>query len=341
MFLLKLLRLKVLLINSDDGPDYLADLVNYFFITSDLEVSTNHIIDFLFDDYQNLDNLYGKGFTLYGKLSHKLKNNITELQLEEIFDTFDYFDIIIFTSIHRKYKLKDIKDSLFFKLIKKINSSNVIVLDGEDFTEVDTDISQVSKYYKRELINQYKEHAHPISFTFPALEASKNLTNFSKKSQILAPMDPRFLNSYIYEDEASYFNQYKKSHFGVTTKKAGWDCMRHYEILSCNTLLFFPDILSKPETTMSDFPTNLQVKVNDLFKKLILSSDNFDSLEKIRLQYPSKNYFTRGIKKVRRKLSKLNVTQNNLNELSKFSTEFENWFANYGTTASYKKVFKI
>ena len=38
--------MKVLLINSDYGPDYLADLVNYYFISNRHEVFTNHRLGF-------------------------------------------------------------------------------------------------------------------------------------------------------------------------------------------------------------------------------------------------------------------------------------------------------
>lgn len=333
--------MKVLLINSDDGPDYLADCVNYFFITNNYDIYTNHIIDFLFEDYVNPRTLYGKGFTLYGKLNKNFKNKINEISITEILDTASSFDVIVITSINRKYKSEAIKKDLFQKLNERISNSNLIVLDGDDSTNVDVDVASSSLYFKRELTERYKSLAMPISFTFPYLELNKNLIDVNNKTQILAPMDPRFQNSYIYNDETTYFNQYIQSIFGVTTKKAGWDCLRHYEILSCNTLLFFPDINDKPPLTMAEFPVNLQKKVNDLFIKLILSESNFDTLEKIRLKYPSKNYFTRGIKKIKRKLSKLNLIENNFIELNKYSKEFNEWFANHGTTQSYKKVLRI
>ena len=43
--------MKVLLINSDDGLDYLADLVNYFFITNNFEIYTNHNFEYLFQSF--------------------------------------------------------------------------------------------------------------------------------------------------------------------------------------------------------------------------------------------------------------------------------------------------
>jgi hypothetical protein len=31
--------------------------------------------------------------------------------------------------------------------------------------------------------------------------------------------------------QAEYKRDYRKAYFGLTRKKEGWDCMRHYEIL--------------------------------------------------------------------------------------------------------------
>ena len=68
--------MKILLINTDDGPDYLSDLINYYFISKNYDIYTNHNLNFLFNDYKNKSELYGKGFTIYGKLDKKLKDNI-------------------------------------------------------------------------------------------------------------------------------------------------------------------------------------------------------------------------------------------------------------------------
>jgi len=47
-------------------------------------------------------------------------------------------------------------------------------------------------------------------------------------------------------DEAEYKRDYRKAMFGVTRKKAGWDCMRHYEILASGAVPLFLDIQSAP-----------------------------------------------------------------------------------------------
>lgn len=333
--------MNLLLVNSDDGPDYLADLINYFFITNNYKINTNHKLNYLFNDYQDLNTLYGKGFTLYGKINHELKKNITELSMQNIYEDINSFDLIIFTSIQRNFKGQSLKKDVFNKIFKNSNHNNIVAIDGEDIDNVDKDIATKVKYFKRELNEKDSNLAFPISFTFPAKELTKNNIEILEKVQLLAPMDPRFNNSYIYNDEESYFQQYSNSVFATTIKKAGWDCMRHYEILSRNTLLFFPGIQDKPNYVMNSFPVNLQIEINKLFSRIILKSTNIDSLEEIRLNYPSKNFLSKSTKKVKRKLSKLNITENNLNEIKELNKEMQDWFQLNGTSNVYKNILEI
>ena len=256
--------MKILLINSDEGPDYLPDLVNYFFLSGKYKVYTNYIPNFLFNDYAQKDKLYGRGFSLYGKLPSQIKEDITILNHEELKKSVNEYDKIIFTSIQRTFQKIYIKESLFKSLYENIKTKELIVVDGEDHSNVDTSIAEKSEYFKRELTNVNSKYAKPISFSFPEFEKTQDLVRITEKTQLLAPMDPRYANSYIF-DEISYFEQYSRSLFGTTIKKAGWDCMRHYEILSRNTLLYFPDILEKPKLTMNHFPVDLQEETNNIF----------------------------------------------------------------------------
>lgn len=42
--------------------------------------------------------------------------------------------------------------------------------------------------------------------------------------------------SYSYDTEAEYNKQYSESYFAVSSKKAGWDCLRHYEIIAAGCI---------------------------------------------------------------------------------------------------------
>ena len=331
--------MKVLLINSDDGLDYLADLVNYFFITNNFEIYTNHNFEYLFQSFGSKENLYGKGFTIYGTIDSSNKDSITVYDIESVFENIQIYDLVVFTSIHRNYKNKKIKD--FFNILKSKNQTdNVIVLDGEDFTDIDEEVAKVTNYFKRELIERYDKLAKPISLSFPKLQLQSETFSIEKKTQLLAPMDPRFSNSYIF-DEKSYYQQYSKSIFATTVKKAGWDCMRHYEILSSLTLLYFPNIENKPKLTMNYFPLKLQIEVNNLFIKLLTNHENVDTVENIRSSNYSKNIFRSGIKKVKTKMSKMNIIENNFKTIEFYNSEFNSWFMEYGTTDSYQERFSL
>jgi hypothetical protein len=52
--------------------------------------------------------------------------------------------------------------------------------------------------------------------------------------------------TYAFEDAAAYHADLRASRFGVTTKKAGWDALRHYEIAAAGAVPCFRDLDRKP-----------------------------------------------------------------------------------------------
>lgn len=52
--------------------------------------------------------------------------------------------------------------------------------------------------------------------------------------------------AYAFEDAAAYHADLRDSRFGVTTKKAGWDALRHYEIAAAGAVPCFRDLDRKP-----------------------------------------------------------------------------------------------
>lgn len=52
--------------------------------------------------------------------------------------------------------------------------------------------------------------------------------------------------SYAFDTEADYYADLRSSRFGITTKRAGWDCMRHYELAASATIPCFRDLSKKP-----------------------------------------------------------------------------------------------
>jgi len=61
-------------------------------------------------------------------------------------------------------------------------------------------------------------------------------------------------HNYQFDDVAPYMENYRKAFFGHTSLKCGWDCMRHYEILSQGTITEFTNLEGLPAKTMTNFP---------------------------------------------------------------------------------------
>ena len=59
-------------------------------------------------------------------------------------------------------------------------------------------------------------------------------------------------------EESEYKRAYRESYFGSTKKKAGWDCMRHYEIVASGAVPFFDeDPTRAPSSTLAFWPKKL------------------------------------------------------------------------------------
>ncbi len=54
--------------------------------------------------------------------------------------------------------------------------------------------------------------------------------------------------TYAFTSEDDYYRDLQASSFGITTKRAGWDCMRHYEIAANGAVPCFRGLDTKPET---------------------------------------------------------------------------------------------
>jgi len=104
----------------------------------------------------------------------------------------------------------------------------------------------------------------PITFSIP----KEKIINFiPDKIKMVSSLIPGKLDTYIYNNETDYYNEYLSSFFAITTKKAGWDCMRHYEIMANGCIPYFPNIENCPQNTMALLPKDLFLKGNTLYYK--------------------------------------------------------------------------
>ena len=192
-----------------------------------------------------------------------------------------YYDLIIYGAIKR---CRD-----YYDLVSKVYPDNkVILLDGNDDSEVDQ-LYQKHLYFKRELRQDHK-NLLPITFSYPTHYLAKPNKN---KTQQYGTVIPGRKETYVFNNEKDYFEDYQKSYYGVTSKKAGWDCMRHYEIMGNYCLPYFPDMKDCPKNTLFNFPKELIIEGTEL-------ASNFDIDEYYRIldsiyDYTKNNLTTKAI----------------------------------------------
>lgn len=214
--------------------------------------------------------MYGKMFTVWRTLDDipvdrddipaKLKNG--------------FFDLIVFGSIRRTMD--------HFKLFEPYcNPGNTILLDGEDLCQVDVRLAHRFLYFKRELsakTTYYYTHklvpkmyvsgnlitwhpnVLPLSFAIPAEKITRGITRASKKQLFPAHIVDDELRTHarvaglarnndvmahVFDDEQDYYQNLQQSRFGITTKRGGWDCLRHYEIPANGSVMCFKDLTVK------------------------------------------------------------------------------------------------
>jgi hypothetical protein len=219
---------------------------------------------------------YGNGFTLYGLLENidVDRSNITEKIKNK------YYDKIVYGSITRC-------DDYFNIVSENYEKSNIIIIDGEDNNIIDGRFYDKGIYYKRELIYEISQILRPINFCIPKELIINKVPNKLKDYAHIIPGD---FSTYIYDNQESYYEDYQQSYYGVTFKKGGWDCLRHYEILMNGCIPFFPDLEQCPENTMTLFPKELVRQNNQYLVNNGLSNSYKQEVADL-LQY-TKTYLT-------------------------------------------------
>jgi hypothetical protein len=190
--------------------------------------------------------LWGKGFTLNNSLSgYDLidRSNIKQKIKSR------YFDLIIYGSIR--------KSSHFIDEVIDTNN-RFIFIDGEDDTFIDEKYSNKSLYFKREILREYN-NIKPVNFSIPKNNIIKEIN--LKPKNLISPLIPGRPETYIYDNEEDYNKMYQDSVFAITTKKSGWDCLRHYEILANGCIPFFLDIKKCPSKTLDGLPKDLLIEI--------------------------------------------------------------------------------
>ena len=257
--------------------DYLADTLLIGLKSIDeTEVYEYPLNRFVYNDSDQkvLASSHGKGFTTACILD---ANEAKPVTLEEIGEIS--FDLTIFSAIHRQY-------SLIKTIRSKLNSSDIVFIDGEDHPGIFPylgkywrngsfwSLPKVHKkypYFKRELIEgeilkymnfkilpiyilnflHIKPNIREINFSIPD---DKIVAVLPQKTKLFGQhiVDPEIASAvsaqtgYVFKNESDYYQDLQSSMYGITTKRAGWDCLRHYEIAANGSLICFKDLLKKP-----------------------------------------------------------------------------------------------
>eukprot|EP01062_Namystynia_karyoxenos_P016060 TRINITY_DN15857_c0_g1_i1.p1 TRINITY_DN15857_c0_g1~~TRINITY_DN15857_c0_g1_i1.p1 ORF type:complete len:534 (+),score=96.14 TRINITY_DN15857_c0_g1_i1:115-1716(+) len=110
-----------------------------------------------------------------------------------------------------------------------------------------------------------KARVMPISFSMPESLLVDDIPPKEKDCPDLVPgglgsSSHRFINS----TEGSYYQEYRRSRYCVTYKKAGFDCMRHYEIIFNGCMPFFLDLEYAYQYSVTHLPRSLLLEARDL-----------------------------------------------------------------------------
>jgi hypothetical protein len=245
--------MKVLFLAKATRPDYMCDMVYHGLKSTDSivveEINTPH---YMYSYYMTKRDLYGKGFTMYGHLT----KYPTCISISEMLNRVKrkYYDYIIYGSIQRFEKFFDLVSQSYPK-------DKILAIDGEDEDRIDLRYVKASTYYKREM-SCTLEDVKPINFCIP----ERLIVQEPKiKNKRVAHIIPGDISTYIFDQENLYYQDYQHSIFGITKKKAGWDCLRHYEILMNGCIPYFIDLQSCPRLTMNQFPKEMILETNKLF----------------------------------------------------------------------------
>lgn len=258
--------MKILYISKFDLPDFMNDMVFHGLrsLFGEDVVDLNEAW-YMYDDFRKYwtDRVpgrgmeYGRGFTLYGRLP-KLNIDRHDIPLKI---GQHYFDKIIYGSMNRCFESWDMVSNRYLP-------KDIIFIDGEDNDYINTFLAKQGNLFKREINYihpDYKNYVNPLNFCIPKELIVKEIP---KKEKDYATIIPGDKSTYIYTEEKPYYEDYQKSYFGVTCKKGGWDCLRHYEILMNGCIPFFNGLEECPEKTMIRFPKKLISEAMSKIKEL-------------------------------------------------------------------------
>jgi len=219
--------------------DYLNDLLFYGLY----ETIGNDIVDSTRIDHMYVDSIAGYNRPLWGKGFSQTflidQDNIDRSDLENKIKN-KFFDYVIYGACNKFLGGYDFISNIY-------DSNRIIMVDGDDKTVYNQHLAAKHPYFKREII-ETDTSLRPIHFAIPEEKIRPYNDN---KDKLFATTIPG-VSGYLFDKEEEYYYDYYRSTFGITMKKAGWDCMRHYEIMANGCIPLFSNIDNCPPLTMTN-----------------------------------------------------------------------------------------
>lgn len=299
------------------GEDYLADSLLHGFKS----LFGTNVVDFpkceiLYKgcSLETRSLVRGYGFTLYSGLLDD--HPVHRFQIIDRVKS-GKFDLIIFSSIWRQY-------GWFYQLRPWLDPSRTLIFDGEDtqavypaaglwwrhiYSWLAPRAHRRFLYFKREWTPetrfsiwtraipefakhriQYAKNLRRVSFSFPEEKIVSTLPLKTKEfadhvvdAEVAATLG-QVATGYRFNDEASYYADLQCSRFGITVKRAGWDCLRHYEIAGNGAVPCFRNLDKKPATCAPHGLTDLNSISYSSAKQLMEKISNVTDADYQQLQ---------------------------------------------------------
>jgi hypothetical protein len=239
--------------------------------------------DALYDDLpsKRRAQLYGRGFTLYGRLPEVAveREGWMDRALAGEFDAVVFADIWRFWApwVQLRPHLRELRQK----------GVRLVAIDGGDGTVLfphgprwwrqmrPWPLPRVEgriDVYKRELAPstawtraygllpprlaaRLLRNVRPLAFSIPEdrLARGDEVKRKLLARHVVDPEVARLVSDgqtkYAFESEDAYYADLRQSRFAITTKKAGWETLRHYEIAASGCVPCFRDLHRKPPLT--------------------------------------------------------------------------------------------
>lgn len=225
------------------------------------------------------ESLRGKGFSIF--FLNEESNKVTPHYLFDLIESTS-FDLIILGDIFYFYPLYlwldifNFNKDLNIVILDGSDQENLFPYSGFFYKKLShfflprvlkrhlyfkrelTKASQRSRFYNllpsfiTDIVPMHK-NLREISFSFPGskiinpntLNKTKLFMNHIVDEEIQSKVNEAS-SGYIFNNEEAYYSDIQKSKYGITTKRSGWDCLRHYEIAANGAVICFKDLDLKP-----------------------------------------------------------------------------------------------